>query len=67
MFTREAINFQELIFMQLVPFKPFSREIGMFENEMENMWKRFFSETTFAKLFSEKRAPTADVPETKDK
>jgi len=53
--------------MQLVPFKPFSREIGMFEKEMENLWKRFFGETSFAKAFTEKWVPTVDVSETKDK
>ena len=53
--------------MQLVPFKPFSREIGTFEKEMENLWKRFFSETTFAKPFAEKWVPTVDVSETRDK
>jgi len=53
--------------MQLVPFKPFSREIGPLEKEMENLWKRFFGETTFAQPFSEKWAPTVDVSETKDK
>jgi len=53
--------------MQLVPFKPFSREIGMFEKEMENLWKHFFGETSFAKAFTEKWVPTVDVSETKDK
>ncbi len=53
--------------MQLVPFKPFSREIGMFEKEMENLWKHFFGETFFAKAFTEKWVPTVDVSETKDK
>lgn len=53
--------------MQLVPFKPFSREIGMFEKEMENLWKRFFGETSFTKAFTEKWVPTVDVSETKDK
>ena len=53
--------------MQLVPFKPFSREIGTFEKEMENLWKRFFGETTFAKPFTENWVPTVDVSETKDK
>jgi hypothetical protein len=39
--------------MQLVPFKPFNREIGTLEKEMENLWKRFFGETGFAKPFAE--------------
>ena len=53
--------------MQLVPFKPFSREISTFEKEMDNLWKRFFSEKHFAKPFDEEWAPTVDVCETKDK
>ncbi len=38
---------KEVIFMQLVPFKPLSRETGTFEKEMENLWKRFFGERPF--------------------
>jgi len=57
-------NFQEVIYMQLVPFKPFCREIGMFEKKMENLWKNFFDETSFAKPFTEKWVPTVDVSDT---
>jgi HSP20 family protein len=53
--------------MQLVPFKPFNREIGTLEKEMENLWNRFFGETGFAKPFAEEWAPTVEVSETKDK
>ena len=53
--------------MQLVPLKPFCREIGMFEKEMENLWKCFFDETPFVKSLAEKWVPTVDVSDTKDK
>lgn len=50
--------------MQLVPFKPFSREISMFEKEMEKLWKRFFGGIRINQPFTGEWTPTVEVSET---
>ncbi len=51
--------------MELVPWRPF-RELGTLRREMDNLWNRFFGETSMPSVFSQEWAPMVDVSETKD-
>ena len=52
--------------MELVPWRPFERELSPFRREMEDLWGRFFSEVPFTRAFKEEWSPTVDVSEKKD-
>jgi len=52
--------------MELVPWRPFGRELSPFRREVENLWSRFFSEVPFIRAFKEEWSPTVDVSEKKD-
>lgn len=52
--------------MDIVPWRPF-RELGPMRREMDNLWNRFFGETSMPSVFSQEWVPTVDVSETKDK
>lgn len=52
--------------MDLVPWKP-SGEISSLRKEMDNLWSRFFGETSFPMYSSQEWMPTIDISEAKDK
>ncbi|NLI83496.1 MAG: Hsp20/alpha crystallin family protein [Deltaproteobacteria bacterium] len=50
--------------MDLMPWKPFRKEIEPFRREMERLWDRFFGESFFSRPFAETWQPSADLLET---
>jgi HSP20 family protein len=52
--------------MELVPWRPFERELSPFRRDIEDLWSRFFSEAPFIRAFKEEWSPTVDVSEKKD-
>ena len=52
--------------MELIPWRPFGREIGSLRKEMDDLWNRFFGETPLARRFAEGWSPSVDISETKD-
>jgi len=52
--------------MELVPWRPFERELSSFRKEMDNLWGRFFGEAPLARTFTEEWAPTVDISERKN-
>ena len=52
--------------MEIIPWRPFGREITPFRREMDDLWRRFFGEMPLARTFAEEWWPTVDVSESKD-
>ena len=52
--------------MELIPWRPFGGELSSLRREMDNLWSRFFSETTLARRVTEEWWPSVDMSETKD-
>ena len=52
--------------MELVPWRPFEREVSPFRRDIEDLWNRFFGETPLARKVAEEWWPTVDMAETKD-
>lgn len=52
--------------MELVPWRPFGRELGTLRREMDDLWSRFFGERPFARRLTEEWSPSVDLSETKD-
>jgi len=52
--------------MELVPWRPFEREVSPFRRDIEDLWNRFFGETPLARRVAEEWWPTVDMAETKD-
>ncbi len=52
--------------MELVPWRPFGRELSSFRSEMDRLWNSFFGETAFSRSPTEEWAPSVDIAETKD-
>lgn len=52
--------------MELVPWRPFG-ELTPFRKEIERLWKRFLSKSSFPELVSGEWVPSVDISETKDK
>ena len=52
--------------MDLMPWKP-SREIATLRKEMDNVWNRFFGDTTMPAMASDDWWPSLDISETKNK
>ena len=52
--------------MELVPWRPFEREVSPFRRDIEDLWNRFFGETPLARRVTEEWWPTVDMAETKD-
>jgi len=50
--------------MDLMPWKPFRKEMEPFRREMERLWDRFFGETWLSRPFAEAWQPSADIIET---
>lgn len=50
--------------MDLMPWKPFRKEMEPFRREMERLWDRFFGETWLSRPFAEVWQPSADIIET---
>jgi HSP20 family protein len=59
-------NRQEVIWMELVPWRPFG-ELGSFRKEMDRFWDRFFGDKPFGSALAEGWFPSVDISETKDK
>ena len=57
---------KEVICMELVPWKPFG-ELTSLRREMEDLWRRFFGETSLLRPFGDEWLPAVDISETKDK
>jgi len=56
---------REMIFMELVPWRPFG-EIGSFRGEMDRFRDKLFGERPLARAFTDEWAPSVDISETKD-
>jgi HSP20 family protein len=52
--------------MELVPWRFFGRELSPFRSEKDDLWRRFFGETPYARRFEEEWVPTVDISENKD-
>jgi len=52
--------------MELVPWRPFGRELSMLRKEMDDLMTRFFGESSLARRRAEEWAPSVDLTETKD-
>jgi len=52
--------------MELIPWRPFGRELDTFRREMDDLFSRVFGEFPLTKRISEEWAPRVDVSETKD-
>ena len=52
--------------MELVPWRPFERELDSFRREMDNLWSKFFGEAPLARTFTEEWSPTVDISERKN-
>jgi len=52
--------------MELVPWRPFERELSSFRKEMDNLWGRFFGEAPLVRTFKEEWSPTVDISERKN-
>lgn len=52
--------------MELVPWKPFGRELDRLRKEMDDLWSRFFGERPFGRRVDEEWSPSVDLSETKD-
>ena len=50
--------------MDMVPWKPFKRELEPFRKEMEKLWNRFFGESPLERSMGDEWLPSADVTET---
>jgi HSP20 family protein len=57
---------KEVIFMELVPWRPFGRELSTLRKEMDDLWTRFFGESPLARKWAEEWSPSVDLTETKD-
>lgn len=51
--------------MDIVPWRPFG-ELGRLRREMDDLFNRFFGETSLPRVFSREWTPSIDVSETKD-
>ena len=51
--------------MDLIPWKPFGRELGNLRNEMDNLFDRFFGESPLGRP-ADSWLPRTDLSETKD-
>ena len=52
--------------MELIPWKPFGRELSTFRREMDDLFGRFFGGFPLTSRMAEEWAPSVDVSETKD-
>ena len=52
--------------MELIPWRPFGGELSSLRREMDNLWSRFFGESTLARVLGEEWWPSVDMSETKD-
>ena len=52
--------------MELIPWRPFGGELSPLRREMDNLWSRFFGESTLARRVTEEWWPSVDMSETKD-
>ncbi len=50
--------------MDLVPWKSFKDDMESIKKEMDNLWGRFFGETSLSKPFQREWTPKADATET---
>jgi HSP20 family protein len=57
---------KEVIYMQLVPWRPFGGELSSFRREMDSLWNRFFGETPLPRTLEEEWLPNVEISETKD-
>ncbi|MDY7038983.1 MAG: Hsp20/alpha crystallin family protein [Thermodesulfobacteriota bacterium] len=51
--------------MELMPWRPFGT-LGTLRREMDDIWDRFFGETSLAKTMKGEWNPSVDISETKD-
>ena len=52
--------------MELIPWRPFGREISTLRREMDDLFGRFFGEFPLTRRRTEGWAPSVDISETKD-
>jgi len=51
--------------MELVPWRPFGRELSALRREMDDLWTRFLGESPLARKWAEEWSPSVDLTETK--
>lgn len=52
--------------MDLVPWRPFGKELSTLRKEMDDLFGRFFGEFPLARRMAEEWAPSVDISETKN-
>ena len=52
--------------MELVPWRPFGRELSTLRKEMDDLMTRVFGESPLARRWAEEWSPSVDLTETKD-
>ena len=52
--------------MELIPRRPFGRELTTLRKEMDELMTRFFGESLFGRRWAEEWSPSLDLTETKD-
>ncbi|MDY7038166.1 MAG: hypothetical protein SV375_18635, partial [Thermodesulfobacteriota bacterium] len=55
------------MFIELIPWRPFGRELGTLRKEVDDLFSRFFGEFPLTRKIAEEWAPRVDVSETNDK
>jgi HSP20 family protein len=56
---------EEVIIMELVPWRPFG-EISPLRKEVDDLWKRFFNRAPSVATLTEEWLPSVDISETND-
>jgi HSP20 family protein len=52
--------------MELVPWRPFGKELSTLRREMDDLFGRFFGEFPLARRMAEEWSPSVDISETKN-
>jgi len=52
--------------MELIPWRPFGRELSTLRKDMDDVFNRFFGDFPLTRRMAEEWAPSVDISETKD-
>ena len=57
---------EEVIGMEIIPWKAFGGEVSSFRREMDRLWDEFFGQRPLSEPFLDGWNPSVDITETKD-